>query len=76
MRRFEDLPENVRALILATLAKEMSVQKSRTIYHLARLWKTDVTSAWRSICCKAHQSTCTIPVEVLCSHRRQAVKDP
>lgn len=74
--RFEDLPENIQALLFATLAREMSVRKSRTIYHLAKMWETDVTGAWRNICRKAGQSTCTIPVGVVSSQRRQVVTNP
>lgn len=76
MTRFEDLPKNAQALILAKLAREMSVQKAPTIYHLAKLWETDIMGVWRNICRKAGQSICTIAVEVMSAHRREAVKKP
>jgi hypothetical protein len=76
MKTFEDLPPNVRALIFATLSKEMSGHRAATIYHLAKLWETDVAGVWRNICRKAGQPACTIPVELLSSHRRQVVNSP
>ena len=36
MAKFEELPENVRALILAKLAAEMATHKSTNIHQLAR----------------------------------------
>lgn len=65
MTRFEDLPGNTRALILAKLAIEMSAQRALNIYHLAKMRQTDVVSLWRSICRKTGQPLCTLPTDVL-----------
>jgi len=62
MTKFEDLPANAQALILAKLANELRVQKSPSIHHLARQRRTDVMSVWRGICRKANQRICTIPI--------------
>jgi len=62
MTKFEDLPANAQALILAKLARELHEQKSSSIHHLAKKRQTDVMSIWRSICRKASQPACTIPV--------------
>lgn len=64
MAKFEDLPENVRALILAKLATELAAHKSVNLYQLAKLRGTDLAHAWRDICRKAGQPVCTIPAEL------------
>jgi len=64
MAKFEELPGNVRALILAKLAAELAAHKSANLYQLARLQRTDAMHVWRDICRKAGQPVCTIPVEV------------
>jgi hypothetical protein len=63
MTKFEDLPTNTRALILAKLASELQWKKSPSIYHLAKQRQTDLMGVWRGICRKANQPICTIPVE-------------
>lgn len=68
MNRFEDLPGNTRALILAKLAIEMSAESARSIYHLAKMRETDVVNLWRSICRKAGQPLCAPPIEVKRRH--------
>ena len=68
MAIFEDLPGNVRALILAKLAAELAAHNSNDIYQLARLQRTDATHVWRDICRKAGQPPCTIPDDVM--HRK------
>lgn len=64
MAKFEDLPENVRALILAKLAAELAAHKSVNLYQLAKLQGTGLTHAWRDVCRKAGQPVCTIPAEL------------
>jgi hypothetical protein len=64
MTKFEDLPSNTQALILAKLASELHEQKSLTIHHLAKLQRTDLMGIWRYICRKANQPVCTIPDRV------------
>ena len=71
MTRFEDLPRNMQALILAKLAMEMDLHKSSSIRHLASKRATNVTGIWRDICRKAGQPTCTIPIEAM-EHRGRA----
>jgi hypothetical protein len=65
MQRFEDLPGNHQALILAKLAMEMTERKAPSIHHLARTCRTDLMGIWRSICRKAGQPLCTIPIEAM-----------
>jgi hypothetical protein len=63
MTKFEDLPANTQALILAKLTSELLGQKSSSIYHLAKHRQTDVMGIWRGICRKANQPVCTIPIK-------------
>jgi hypothetical protein len=65
MAKFEHLPENVRALILAKLAAELAAHKSADLHELARMQRTNVAHAWRDICRKAGQPACTIPADVM-----------
>lgn len=65
MAKFEDLPENVRALILAKLAAELAAYKSINLYQLAKMQRTDLMHAWRDICRKAGQPVCTIPANIM-----------
>jgi hypothetical protein len=65
MMRFEELPRNIRVLMLSKLVMEMNTLKSHNIHHLAKMRQTDVAGLWRSICRKAGQPMCTIPVEAL-----------
>jgi hypothetical protein len=62
MTRFEELPPNVRALMLAKLAIELRTRKASSIYQLAQKRRTNVRRLWRSICRMAKQPACTIPV--------------
>ena len=64
MTKFEDLPANTQALILAKLSSELLGQKSSSIYHPAKHQRTDVMDIWRGICRKANQLACTIPIQV------------
>ena len=65
MMKFEDLPANARALILAKLAIELQAHKTANIYRLAQTREIDITSVWRSICRKARQPVCTIPLDAI-----------
>jgi hypothetical protein len=65
MTKFEELPGNHQALMLAKLALEMSTQNASNIHHLAKAQKTDVMSVWRAICRKAGQPVCTVPVAAM-----------
>lgn len=63
--KFEELPANARALLLAKLAVALRTQKSATINDLAETQLIDVMSLWRSICRKARQPVCTIPADAI-----------
>ena len=65
MLRFEALPENVQALILAKLAMEMKAAKAHSIHHLAKTQKREVSEVWRTVCRKAAQPVCAIPLGAL-----------
>jgi len=65
MTKFENLPENVRALILAKLAAELAAHKSVNLYQLARTQRTNTMHVWRDICRKAGQPACTIPADIM-----------
>lgn len=65
LKQFEELPENVQALMLAKLAIEMKAAKAHSIYHLAKMKKSALSDLWRNICRKAAQPLCTIPMEAL-----------
>jgi hypothetical protein len=65
MMRFEELPANAQALILAKLAMELRVHNTASIRHLAQTRKIDVMSLWRGICRKANQPVCTIPLDAM-----------
>lgn len=64
LTRFEELPVNARALILAKLAAEMKSAKAYSIHDLAKMQRSDVDRLWRVICRKAAQPVCTIPIGV------------
>lgn len=66
--KFEDLPANARALLLAKLAVALRAQNSASIYDLAETRLVDVMSLWRSICRKARQPVCTIPDGAIGGH--------
>ena len=65
MIKFEDMPANVQALILAKLASELRAHGSFSIYQLAKRCRTDVMGVWRGICRKANLPVYTIPIESL-----------
>ena len=61
MNKFEDLPANVRALLLARLAIEIKINRCTSLHELAKRQQTDVATAWGSICRMAKQPLCTVP---------------
>jgi hypothetical protein len=63
MIKFENLPANARALILARLALELKARNIANIRRLAQTREIDAMNLWRSICRKANQPVCTIPVD-------------
>ena len=65
MKKFEELPENHQALMLARLALEMRTQDAPNIHHLAKVRQTDVMGVWRAICRKAGQPVCAIPIAAM-----------
>jgi len=66
--KFEELPANARALILAKLALVLQAQNSASIHDLAQTQRTNVTSLWRAICRHARQPVCTIPLDAIGSN--------
>lgn len=66
--KFEELPANARALLLARLAVALQKQRSASIYDLAQTQLIDVMSLWRGICRKARQPVCTIPTDAIGRH--------
>jgi hypothetical protein len=63
--KFEELPANARALLLARLAMALRAQNTMSISRRAQTREIDVMSLWRSICRKAKQPVCTIPVDAI-----------
>jgi hypothetical protein len=61
MVRFEELPDNVRKLILEKLELAMKAHNAYSIHHLAKIKKTDAMDYWRSLCRKAGLPLCTLP---------------
>ncbi len=61
MNKFEDLPANVRMLMLAKLAIVLRTHRCANLYELAKRQHIDVTSAWRQICRLSKQPICTVP---------------
>lgn len=66
--KFEDLPANARALLLAKLAVALRARNSASIRDLSETQLIDVMSLWRGICRKAKQPICTIPAEAIRPH--------
>jgi hypothetical protein len=63
--RFEDLPANVRALMLTKLAMELNIHRCANLQDLARKQRTDTTGAWRIICRLLRQPVSTIPEDIM-----------
>jgi hypothetical protein len=65
MTRFEDLPANVRALLLAKLAMELKANRCVNLCELAMRKNLDMMAAWRGVCRVSKQPSCTIPQDVM-----------
>lgn len=76
MIKFENLPANARALILAKFAMELRTRNTAKINRPAQTPQIDVTGLWRSICRKARQPVCTIPVDATRGRIEEDVMDP
>jgi hypothetical protein len=61
MNKFEDLPANVKALLLARLAIELKINRCTSLYELAKRQNTDTMTAWRYVCRLSKQPICTVP---------------
>ena len=68
MNRFEDLPINVKALLLAKLAIELTTHRCTNLHELARKHDTDITTVWRNICRLSKQPVCSVPQAGLALH--------
>ena len=62
MTRFEELPGNVRTLMLAKLAMEIRQLNAIDLRHLAMLRRVTMAELWRGICRKAQQPACSLPL--------------
>jgi hypothetical protein len=62
MTRFEELPGNVRTLMLARLAMEMRQLNAIDLRHLAMLRRVSMAELWRGICRKVQQPVCSLPL--------------
>jgi len=76
MIKFEDLPANARALILAKFALELKARNGAKAHRSAPTPQVDVMSLWRRICRKARQPVCTIPVDATRGRIEEDVMDP
>jgi hypothetical protein len=61
MKKFENLPGNVRVLLLARLAMELKTHRCTDLAALSEQRRTDVAGMWRQICRLAKQPFCTVP---------------
>lgn len=76
MTRFEELPGNVRTLMLAKLAMEMRQLNAIDLRHLALLRRVTMTELWRGICRKAQQPVCALPLGATPSIERRHSSAP
>lgn len=76
MTRFEELPGNVRTLMLAKLAMEMRQLNAIDLRHLALLRRVSMTELWHSICRKAQQPVCSLPLGAMPSIERRHSSPP
>ncbi len=76
MTRFEELPGNVRTLILAKLAMEMRQLNAIDIRHLALLRRVSMAELWRGICRKAQQPVCSLPLGAAPTVERRQAPQP
>jgi hypothetical protein len=68
VNRFEDLPANVRALLLARLAIELRINRCTSLYELAKRRNADMITVWREVCRLSKQPACTIPQAAVLPH--------
>jgi len=76
MTRFEELPGNVRTLMLAKLAIEMRQLNAIDLRHLALLRHVSMNELWRGICRKAQQPVCALPLGAMPSNERRLSSPP
>jgi hypothetical protein len=76
MTRFEELPGNVRTLMLAKLAMEMRQLNAIDLCHLALLRRVSMAELWRGICRKAQQPVCALPLGAMPSIEPRHVSPP
>jgi len=76
MTRFEELPGNVRTLMLAKLAIEMRQLNAIDLRHLALLRHVSMNELWRGICRKAQQPVCALPLGAMPSIDRRHAPVP
>ena len=76
MTRFEELPGNVRTLMLAKLAMEMRQLNAIDLRHLALLRRVSMVELWRGICRKAQQPVCALPLGAMPSIERRHTSAP
>lgn len=68
MNKFEELPPNVRALLLAKLTIVLNTNRCASLYELAKRQKTDMATAWRGICQQSKQPVCALPQAAVQRH--------
>ena len=76
MTRFEELPGNVRTLMLAKLAMEMRQLNAIDLRHLALLRHVSMNELWRGICRKAQQPVCALPLGAMPTIERRHASVP
>ena len=64
MVEFDNLPQNSRLLILATLELEIASEDCKNIFDLARKRYQTIDQVWRDVCKKTSLPRCTIPPRV------------
>ena len=64
MVEFDNLPQNTRLLILATLELEIASEDCKNIFDLARKRYQTIDQVWRDVCKKTSLPRCTIPPRV------------
>jgi len=64
MVEFDNLPQNTRLLILATLELEIASEDCKNIFDLARKRYQTIDQVWRDVCKKTSLPRCTMPPRV------------
>jgi len=64
MVEFDNLPQNSRLLILATLELEIASEDCKSIFDLARKRYQTIDQVWRDVCKKTSLPRCTMPPRV------------